>query len=86
MREKEEHWIRHIYKLLCNWNIILDGFPCSLLTSVEVSAVFATFADLAVSAVPVGAVVGQESPGFLLYAASWDLGVAARGVGCVEVP
>ena len=47
---------------------------------------FATFADLAVSAVPVGAVVGQESPGFLLYVASWDLGVAAWGKGDAEVP
>ena len=45
----------------------------------EVSAVFATFADLAVFAVPVGAVVGQESPSFLLYAASWGLGVAVWG-------
>ena len=40
---------------------------------------FAAFADLAVSVVPVGVVVGQEYPGFLLYAASWDLGVAAWG-------
>ena len=72
-------------KPLYYWHNILDKFPCSLPTSVEVSAMLATFAGLVVFAIPVGAGVGQEFP-VGIQAAPCGLGVAAEGLGCAGVP
>ena len=44
-----------------------------------------TFAGLAVFAIPVGAGVGQESPGSI-QAAPRGLGIAAEGLGCAGIP
>ena len=77
--------VNHIYKTLYYWHNILDKFPCSLSTSVEVLAMLATFAVLDVFAIPVGAGVGQESPGSI-QAAPRGLGIAAEGLGCAGIP
>ena len=45
----------------------------------------ATFAGLVVFAIPVGAGVGQESPGSI-QAAPRGLGIAAEGLGCAGIP
>ena len=79
---KRECRVSHIYN---NWRNILNKVPCSLPTSVEVLAMLAAFAGLAVFAIPMAAGVDQEFPS-VIQAAPHGLGIAAEGLGCAGVP
>ena len=81
----EEYSVRHIYKFLYQWHIILNKSPCSLPALVEVSVVLATFAGLAGFAIPEVAGVDQGLP-IGIHATLCGLGVAAEGLCCARVP
>ena len=84
MRLNKKYQVIIFTKPLYYWHNILDKFPCSLPTSVEVSAMLVTLAGLVI-AIPVGAGVVQEFPGSI-NAAPCGLGVGAERLGCAEIP